>query len=1108
MDTTRQLLVAALALKRGLIDPAQFAEVADGEAGRPLGELLVQRGWISPALQLDLESEAHRQLATSDTPVGAAEVSPDDARKALEFLDSADDDTMDDPPPPGRYTRTRLHGEGGMGEVWQARDAQVGRQVALKRLKAKHEDNGTLRARFLAEARITGQLEHPGIVPVYEVIEREGEAPAYTMRLVRGRTLTEAVREYHGRQAGNAVVLRDLLQAFVAVCNTLAYAHSRGVVHRDLKGSNVVLGPFGEVVVLDWGMAKVLATGESEERPVRPLAEGDLEATEAGRVGGTPGYMAPEQARGQAELIDRRTDVFGLGAVLYEILTGRPPYKGADKSEVLRQAREGEVTPPREVARGVPRALEAACLKALAREPEKRYQRAEGLADEVKHWLADEPIAAYREPLPARMVRWARRHRPLVTGAAVALLLTGAAAIGGWVWVERDRAARLAEHARQKSETRAAVEAFLSEATSHEQRGEWPEAKSALEQAAVRLGGEDEALHWQILQRRARLTLLAQLDAVRERRTTINPETLDYDTASAPAGYQAAFLEYGLAVEEGGLESVAEQIRTSPLREPLLAALDDWAEHSTDAAQRARLLAVARRADPHPWKDRFRDPAARSDRMALMRLAAWAPIPELSPAIVVSLANQLNRHGASAVELLRRAQMQYPDDFFLNCILAIRLSNQAQGSLGEEAKIAGEEAIGFYRCALAVRPRSSMATTSLGAALAARGRCVEAEAAHRKALLLQPDNAVTYTGLASALTFLGKLDEAEEAAKQAIRLKGNFPAAHSVLGRALLHRGKFAEAEQACRAALALEPHRDLSLINLGAALREQGKLSEAEKVGRQAVRLRPSFFFAHHQLAVTLFTRGQYEAAEAAYREAIRLNPDAADSCMQLGVALQRLGRFGPAQQLFRSGLDLAAKDPNWRASSAWWSQAARRMLEVERQLPQLLSGTIQTENAEELLLAAHLAAHHRLPGCFAAAANLLSRALTEHPEVGESSSIVPAARLRYFAACCAAKAAQGQGDAGALSAEERNRWRCRAAEWLRQELDWWARRASSGGPAERAQAHSALAYLKGDGWLDGVRATPELANLPAAERKAFQQLWLDADALLRQTRAPASGP
>jgi serine/threonine-protein kinase len=278
MDTTRQLLVAALALKRGLIDPARFAEVA-GEAARPLGELLVLRGWISPQQRLDLEGDAQRQLAGRDTPARVVQVSPEDARKAMAFLAGAADDTVVEAPPPGRYARTRLHGQGGMGEVWQARDAQVGRPVALKQLKARHEGDPTLRSRFLAEARITGQLEHPGIVPVYEVIEREGEPPCYTMRLVRGRTLTEAVLEYHEKQAGNVVALRDLLGAFVAVCNTLAYAHSRGVVHRDLKGANVVLGPYGEVVVLDWGLAKVLANSEAEEEPVRPLPEGDLEAT-------------------------------------------------------------------------------------------------------------------------------------------------------------------------------------------------------------------------------------------------------------------------------------------------------------------------------------------------------------------------------------------------------------------------------------------------------------------------------------------------------------------------------------------------------------------------------------------------------------------------------------------------------------------------------------------------------------------------------------------------------------------------------------------------------------------------------------------------------------
>src|SRR5262249_35787487 len=270
-------------------------------------------------------------------------------------------------------------------------------------------------------------LEHPGIVPVYDLTRRpEDGQPFYTMRFIKGRTLTDAIGAYHDkRAAGRAEPLERvaLLNAFVATCNAVAYAHSHGVIHRDLKGQNVGLGAFGEVVVLDWGFAKVLggADDSAGATPVVPAAEAGPGHTVQGQVIGTPAYMAPEQAEGRTDRIDRRTDVYGLGAILYELLTGRPPFAGAGVEGVLRQGRGGrEAEPgrPGQVWSGVPRALEAVCLRALAKEPAKRYASAGELAREVQRWLADEPVVAYPEPAPARLSRWARRHQTLSAGLA------------------------------------------------------------------------------------------------------------------------------------------------------------------------------------------------------------------------------------------------------------------------------------------------------------------------------------------------------------------------------------------------------------------------------------------------------------------------------------------------------------------------------------------------------------------------------------------------------------------------------------------------------------------------------------------------------------------
>jgi WD40 repeat protein len=360
----------------------------------------------------------------------------------------------------GRYVLRGLRAVGGAGEIWLARDVDLDRDVALKVLRPDRAADPDFEDRFLHEARITARLQHPGIVPVYDLVPRttaaQGgfEQPAfYTMRLVPGRTLGEAVQAFHGRRiAGTAgpLDLNALLTAFVSVCQTVAYAHSRGVIHRDLKPQNVALGDFGEVVVLDWGLAREDGVARPDKSSSASTDHSPLAtrhsplATHHGDVLGTPAYMAPEQAAGETGRIDPRTDVHGLGAILYEILCGRPPFLGMDTGEVLVQAREADPPPPRSIWLAAPAALEAVCLKALAREPERRYASAGEVAREVQHWLADEPVAAYPELAFARLRRWGRRHRPLVAGA-VALLLTAKLAGGVALILVRQEQARTVE---------------------------------------------------------------------------------------------------------------------------------------------------------------------------------------------------------------------------------------------------------------------------------------------------------------------------------------------------------------------------------------------------------------------------------------------------------------------------------------------------------------------------------------------------------------------------------------------------------------------------------------------------------------------------------------
>ena len=230
---------------------------------------------------------------------------------------------------PGRYVQKAFHARGGMGEVWVGEDSEIGRQVALKRLR---KEGTQQKDRFLAEAQITGQLEHPGIVPVHDLGMDEEGNPFYVMKFVHGRTLKEAVEQYHSTTQADAppreVQWLRLLERFLDLCQTVAYAHSRGVIHRDLKPDNVMLGEYGEAILLDWGLAKVLGHPEPAGGPSYvhlTYDSGGKAETQAGQVMGAPPYMAPEMAEGHAADVDQTTDVYLLGATLYEILTGQPP---------------------------------------------------------------------------------------------------------------------------------------------------------------------------------------------------------------------------------------------------------------------------------------------------------------------------------------------------------------------------------------------------------------------------------------------------------------------------------------------------------------------------------------------------------------------------------------------------------------------------------------------------------------------------------------------------------------------------------------------------------------------------------------------------------------
>jgi eukaryotic-like serine/threonine-protein kinase len=485
----RNLLFGILALQLDFIDREALIAAMNAwvlDKTKPLGQILYEQGRLSAERRQLLEGvvrehvRAHGQdlrqsLASlsSVAPIRQALAEIDDAEVQASLAlagatASADRDATTQPgtsraaegsPAVVRYRILRPYARGGLGEVYVAEDTELHRHVALKEIQARYADDPVGRSRFLLEAEVTGGLEHPGIVPVYGLGQYADGRPFYAMRFIKGDNLKEAIGRFHGtapsaaiRQTGGLggegdsqrnLAFRQLLRRFVDVCNAVAYAHSRGVLHRDLKPGNIMLGKYGETLLVDWGLAKPLGSSEpdkSNETGIFLPSSGSCAAlTEMGAIVGTPAFMSPEQASGKWDELGVASDVYGLGATLYALLTGQPPVSDVDPLAVLDKVQNGRFPRPRDVKPSVPPALEAVCQKAMALAPPDRYESARQLADDIEHWLADEPVRAYRDPLSTSLRRWARRHKAFVAAAA-ALVLTSLVALGsGIVIVEQER---------------------------------------------------------------------------------------------------------------------------------------------------------------------------------------------------------------------------------------------------------------------------------------------------------------------------------------------------------------------------------------------------------------------------------------------------------------------------------------------------------------------------------------------------------------------------------------------------------------------------------------------------------------------------------------------
>jgi len=814
----------------------------------------------------------------------------------------------------GDDARHQILGEiarGGVGIVFQGRDRDLGRDVALKVLRPEFAGRADVVDRFIEEAQVGGQLQHPGVVPVYAIGLQSDGRPYFTMKLVKGRTLAALLA---GRSEPDEDRTR-LLQIFEQLCQAVAYAHDRGVIHRDLKPANVMIGAFGEVQLMDWGFAKVL-DADSDEDSRAPLSEQSLIATVrtggegshsiAGSVMGTPAYMPPEQALGRVNDLDERADVFALGAILCEILTGDPPYVGEPNDRIVAAA-QGKVedaflrlddssaeadlvrltesclapTPserPRDagvIARAMARRQAEAAERARRVEIEAAEARAEAERSEVRAVGERDRAEAERdaEERERRKADWERGARRRALGAAIALLV--AVAVGGGALLNA-RANRQQRRSVADGRIRAAVE----EARELQGEERWSEAVLALDGAldiagnlrsAVREQAEgllselrrldDEAKHEEEMARRD-AALLASIEELSIRSTE------QFDAEAYRRELLPMFQGYGVDLEALEPERAAERLRSRPIAADLASWLFDWAlmeRMTTVGDERWRRIAeVARLTEPDPSRRKLLEAAIDRDRAVLLRSAADAAVADLPSPTIRTIARELAMVGGlkEATSLLERAYRAHPGDLWINLYLS------TFGAISGANK--PEESLRHQEAAVAIRPDSVVLRLMLGNLYGLIGK-QDLQFAHlREAVRRWPDSTDAWQHLGMALAESGEFEEAIESFQSALPLEPKRPLFYAVYGDTLLKIARREEAIEAFVEGALREPR----LPYYGMIARALGVPETPESLARayRAVLARDPEHAETHKLL------GQHLMATDEYAEGLRSLRKAAD--------------------------------------------------------------------------------------------------------------------------------------------------------------------------------------------------------------------------------------
>ena len=717
-----------------------------------------------------------------------------------------------------RYEPRGEIARGGMGIIFRSRDTDLGRDVAMKVLHPRHAQNPAMVQRFVEEAQIAGQLQHPGVLQIYELGLQADQRPYFTMKLIKGNTLGELIAQ----RADPTQDRRRFLGIFENICQTMAYTHARGVIHRDLKPANVMVGHFGEVQIVDWGLAKLLGADTGDQRPetqtviVTARSESGTDSL-AGAVMGTPAAMPPEQARGEIKQLDERCDVFALGAILCEILTGHPPYEGADALDDARAGRLQEAW-ARIEACDADEELKTLTRSCLARERNQRPRHAGIVAEGISSYLSsaeerarESELDAARARATAAQERRARRLTLALTASIVAVIVIGA---GSFIGVQTERMRRINADSQR-------ADAALTEATRLLQQAKdtpvsdhrsWAALRAAgLQVAALQQGAElDTATRDRVDAFLDELSLADRdLQVINQIEDLVIKGATHQDLESwvqLEEELRAAFREYGIDLDTLSREEVGARIRQSKLVVQLADGLELW----IGAAGHLGVLGAAKydpdeleawaeillEADPDPFRTAVRQEYAKLrsgdvDLEELKRLADSDAFDSSMPRTLSWLGMTFFAVGEQEAmdDVYRRALMLYPSDFMLNFDYGLCLAWAKRW----------EEAARYYQAGLAVRPETGGIWRSLAVALRESGRVAEAVDALKQSIRYQPDYAPTHVELGRTLADSGDLDGALDAYHQALQRNPDYALAHCYLGRALQLKGRLFEALAALR---------------------------------------------------------------------------------------------------------------------------------------------------------------------------------------------------------------------------------------------------------------------------------------------------------------------